>query len=1527
MSLKNISDLLGISPSQESVLRRTANHESAMDRVAQVVHQVWGHLDRSQFQEAWNIVVARHLPLRTSVHWNGLQSPVQAVWKTVETRIDYIDWRDTPQDNRSARLSEYCAAQRELGFDPKRAPLHRFSLIQFHEQEHYIVFTYDELILDPSSANAVLEELNETYMHPAEGPEPGKDNAVQFKEYLSQIQDRSKAQEAASFWGETLEGSVGPTSLDLEYGADASECCHEYWLVEPRAEDLRQLAKFHGCKLEVLLIGAWALLLGRRARTERVIFGVGLPTPGYQLKTPAGCFHQILPLQVTLPPAVRLHEWFRDIEARVNGMNEFSHYSLQVLAEWAKLPQNEPLFGTSIVINPVPESVPHDAHGSRIVSIKIHNTHSQTASIVLEAEIGADIVFRLSGNICGTRFAAHSMVQQYLRLLDNILYDYDAPLADLHVISEGERRLTEQLSGTDVHYEAKLAYSGIDQSAASRPDSVAVIFDEQRLTYAELNARANQLAQYLQALGVGAEKAVGVFLPRCLETPVVVLGILKAGGVYVPLNPEYPKERISLLVEDANITALITKDELLAELPLAAAAAQIVSIDGDLAQIQLREESAPEAEIHPDHLAYLIYTSGSTGRPKPVGVSHGVLANHIRTMAQAFGYTAEDRAMVFASLSFDVSIEQLLAPLTVGASIVLRGQESWSSREFWNMVEKAELTSINTPPAYWQQLIEDITPGAFPKLRQFIVGGDVLGPEAVRRWTEKTDGRIALLNAYGPTEAVITATLFRIPTNQEQGTNRSSVSIGSSLPGRKTYILDHWGDPVSLEAWGELHIGGELLARGYIGHPELTAERFVPDPFSKQPGQRLYRTGDIARYRTDGTIDFRGRSDQQIKVRGFRIELGEIEAALESYPTVRQGVAIAQESEHGEKRIAAFVVLRETGSGADEIREHLRAKLPDYMVPATLTILDSLPLTGNGKVDRKALTEYKADIQEIDAGAAFVSDTERDLADIWRALLALPEIGPEDDFFEAGGDSLQATSLITRMEKKFGIEVPVRTLFVGPTIRQLAAFIEKTAEAPQSTSVPKLRKANRDDVIPMSFAQERLWVLNQLRSQQSFYNVSGGIRLQGELDVEMLELTISELISRHEPLRTVFQDHEDSAIQVIKSPYPVNLKLVDLSQLDPAQAQVRFEALAWEEEEHPFDLSTGPMLRTLLFRLGEKAHVLWFTLHHIVADGPSVSILLQELCMIYEAFSEGQLVSLPQPPFQFADYACWEREWLTEEVLDSHLQYWRKQLSQCPEPALLPMEREVATTNSTGATVMRSVGGELSDKVHEFVRQKGATSFMLWLTVWKALLWFYTGQSDLVVGTHVTNRTSAETESMVGFFVNNLVLRTDLSGNPRFDEALEKVREVTVAAFQHQAVPFERLVDELRPRYRAGQTPFFKTCLSMHGSAMSIPGTSELKMTLIEPEDRSAKFDLTLFVVEDKAEVRLAFNYKTQRFTREAMEQIAGDYETLVREVIANPELRLDALTAKVAGRSSRLQTWKIEPEANFRRMTAESSK
>jgi amino acid adenylation domain-containing protein len=1077
------------------------------------------------------------------------------------------------------------------------------------------------------------------------------------------------------------------------------------------------------------------------------------------------------------------------------------------------------------------------------------------------------------------------MQDQFAIFLRGIVTDPARCVAEIPLLSDPElHKILVDWNDTQADYpKDKCIHQLFEAQVEQTPDAVAVFFEDEQLTYKELNQRANQLAYHLRNLGVAPEVLVGICVERSLETVVGLLGILKAGGAYVPLDPAYPPERLAFMLEDASVGVLLTQARLVESLPKHQG--PIVCLDTDWEIIERQSEENPGCSLTPENLAYVIYTSGSTGQPKGVLVAHSGLSNLATAQIRIFNVQPNSRVLQFASLSFDASVSEVVMALLAGATLVMGTRDSLlPGGSLIQLLRDYAIATVTLPPS----VLAVLPANELPALRTIIVAGEACSQDLIAKWSS---GR-RFFNAYGPTESTVCATITECTDSKEPP------PIGRPIANTQVYILDAQKQLVPIGVPGELYIGGAGLARGYLNRPELTAERFILNPFSDKPSSRLYKTGDLARCLSDGNIEFLGRIDQQVKIRGFRIELGEIEAVLSQHPDVRESAVIAREDVPGHKYLVAYIVPNhESAIASSDLRGFLKQKLPDYMIPGVFVVLDALPLTPNGKVDRRALPtpEFQPQLQQ--SLLAPRTPIEEMLTSIWADVLRIELVGVHQNFFELGGHSLLATQVISRVRDTLGVELPLRSLFEAPTIAELASRVELELKNGQSQEAEPLLPIPRLESIPLSFAQARLWFLHQLQPNSAFYNIPLALRLSGQLNIAAIESSINEIIQRHEALRTNFTTQEGEPVQIIASTLNLKLLVVDLLYLPESSREIEAQRLAFEEVNRPFNLEREPLVRGTALQLGETEYILVLTMHHIISDGWSLGVFVRELTELYKAFCTGSPPVLPLLPVQYADFAVWQRQWFSGEILKTQLHYWKEQLKNAPNLLELPTDRpRRAVQTFQGRYYYAAFDKELSAELTALSKRSGVTLFMTLVAAFQTLLYRLSGDDDIVVGTPVAGRNRREIEGLIGFFVNTLVLRTNLGGDPSFEELLGRVREVALQAYTHQDLPFEQLLQTLQPTRDLSYTPLFQVMFVLDDAGVPSVKLPELTVSSYSVKLGTAKFDLTLSMENTADGLASVWEYNADLFDQATIARMAGHFQTLLEAIVANPQQKVSSL-------------------------------
>ncbi|MDD5350311.1 MAG: amino acid adenylation domain-containing protein [Chthoniobacteraceae bacterium] len=1039
------------------------------------------------------------------------------------------------------------------------------------------------------------------------------------------------------------------------------------------------------------------------------------------------------------------------------------------------------------------------------------------------------------------------------------------------------------------HHPEGCIHQCFEAQARKTPDAVAAVFGKETLTYRELDRRANGVAHRLRALGVGPDALVGLYAERSLALLTGILGILKAGGAYLPFDPGYPRERLSFMIADAQLPLLLAPRRHRDALP--EHRARVLCLE-DL-DCGGGKDAPPAVEVRPDHLAYVIYTSGSTGRPKGAMVTHRNAVRLFEVSKPLFRFSEKDVWALFHSPAFDVSVWEIWGALLQGGKLVIVPREtSLAPAAFYELLNDEKVTVLSQTPGAFRQLLaaEEARPRpARLSLRLVFLGGEPVHPHLLKPWFDRHgDQHPRVVVLYGITETTVNVT-YRPMCARDQ---EPASLIGVPLPDWRVYLLDEERRPVPDGKPGEIYIAGAGVCRGYLNRPELTAQRFLANPLDPASGERWYKSGDLARRLPNGELEYLGRIDHQVKIRGFRVELGEIEAALAAQDGVAQAAVIAREYDSGDKRLCAYLVARPgVRLSLEPLREALKSQLPPYMVPAAFVIMDALPLNAHGKLDARALPAPGRD--SLSAGKEIAppeTPREKAIAAIWRDLLRVDALGIDDDFFELGGHSLLAAQAVVRIGETLGVRLSVSALFEAPTVRRLAA--RTGAEGGQALSIPKLPPGAP---APLSLAQQRLWFLQRLEPDDSSYTVPAALSLRGPLDVPALERALNEIVRRHDVLRATFPATDDTLRQAVAPALTLRLPITDLSALPASAREAEVERRIAADALLPFDLATGPLVRAAVLRLGAEEHVLLLNLHHIIADGWSLGVLFKEWSAIYAAFCRGEKPPLPPLPIQYADFAAWQRDSLRGDVFAEQIAYWKARLDKAP-PCELPLDhpRPVERT-FRGAQESLQLSAPLARALDALCREEGATLFMTLLAAFKTWLARQTAQADLCIGAPFSMRGSAEAEGLIGFFINTLVLRTDLSGNPTFREALARVRETALGAYAHQDVPFDKLVEILQPSRSLNRTPLFQIFfnqLNFPEEAVAFPGVATRPLPTLQT---TSKFDLTLYVTVQAEGIDLQAVYNAALFDAAHIAAMLRQLRCLLEQISADPDRPLAA--------------------------------
>ena len=1449
-----------------------------------------GEFDDEALQWAINAIVARHEILRTCFRQGHDGEPEQVILPELRIPVPVEDLCALDDGSQKNKMAELLRREQNGKFDLAAGPLLRAKVIRLKAGEHVLLLSIHHIICDGWSVGVFNREFMALY----EGFQNGRREdalpplAIQYADFTlwqrSWLEAGTLAQQLA-FWKEYLADAPPELGLPLDRPRGprqtfAADLCQVTIPGEQLAR-FKRLTHAGSATLYMGLLSALAVLLERYSGQPDVVTGSPIANrQERQLEDAIGFFVNSLAMRVRVNEENSFAKLLGAVRATV--LEAYKHQDMPFERLVEELAPNRtlnvtPIFQVVFALQNAPE------HALQLPGLKITPLNSDELRVRHDLEIhareheGQLDIFWLYNRDLFDRWRMEQMVRHYAHLLKAILAAPDEPLYRLEMLGAEERQLLfEQLDATEENLPEASVVVLFDQRASLTPDAEAVLCGEQRLTYGELNQRADALAHSLRQLGVTAETLVGVVLERSAEMMVALLGILKAGGAYVPIAPEYPAARKQAMIADAGLRHIVTLNASRSEYE--EMVAHVVPVD--LSAGIHKHDVLPV--VSPDMAAYVNYTSGSTGQPKGVLVTH---ASIVRLVCKP-NYVKLDsssRILQMAPLSFDAATFEIWGALLNGGCVVVMPAGPVSTHELGNVLAQSKVNTLWLTAGLFHEVVDNDV-SALSGIRQLLAGGDILSPDHVRRVLQAHPD-CQLINGYGPTENTTFSCCY--PVKKE---DRLSFGVPVGFPIRQTraYVLDTRLQPVPMGVTGELYVAGVGLARGYLNQPALTAERFIANPYGNA-GTRMYRTGDLVRCNRDGALEFLGRADRQVKVRGFRVEPQEIEAMLSHVEGVNQCAVLAWQDGTEGKRLAAYVApAAGIVLNAESVSRSLKERLPAHMVPSDFLFLDALPLTVNGKLDRAALPkpERKASLHSYRAPR---TPAEEMLCEMFAEVLAVERVSIDGNFFEMGGHSLLATRLVSRIRATLAVELPMRMIFECPTVESLAASL------PQA-STPRIPLASqiRPERLPLSYAQQRLWFIDQLEKSSVQYHIPAALRLRGKLDYAALRHAINAIVQRHESLRTTFIEVQGQAVQVIAPELHIEAPLSDLSGLDSRIRQQRIETALRREREEEFDLAQGPLLRTRLLKLGEEEHVLLLTFHHIIADGWSLGIFNQEFIAFYEAFQSGaqDTQHLLEPlPVQYPDFALWQRAWLDQAEMAREMEYWKQQLAGIPEQLVLPQDRPRQARQTFAAGVHSHIlTSAQATALKRLALSGNATLYITLLSALAVLLERYSGQKDIVVGSPIANRQEAQLEKLIGFFVNSLVMRIPVEEEQTFPQLLARVREVALAAYQHQDLPFEKLVEELAPRRSLNTPPVFQVMFALQNAPMTAQRIKGLEIEPIESKEMRVRLDLELHARESGEGLEFHWVYNSDLFEAWRIEQMAGHYERLLQMICERNE-------------------------------------
>ncbi|WP_199326293.1 non-ribosomal peptide synthetase [Nostoc parmelioides] len=1462
-----------------------------------------GNLNKAAFRQAWQRVVERHSVLRTAFHYSELEKPLQVVYDNVELPWQELDWCGLEAAKQKAKLTEFLECDCNSGFDIQQPPLMRCAVIRLEANKYQFIWSHHHLLMDGWCNGILLIEVFTLYKAFCQSEDVTLPSPIPYGNYILWLQQQNPEQ-AESYWRKQLQDFSTPTVLGNRINNQSSIFSQQSKVNSQQTETLQNFVRQHHLTLNTLVQGAWALLLSRYSGENDVVFGTtvsGRPPQLPQVEKIVGLFINTLPVRVDVDGEMQIIPWLQQLQAQQVEREQYSYSSLVDIQGWSSVPRGISLFESLLVFENYPVSI-ESVIKNFDQTLQIEDTQGFEKTnypLILTVIPGQKLLFKVSYDVSCFDAATISRLLGHLEtLLMSMVHEPEQRLSQLSMLTPQERQLIlKDWNQTTQAYPNQCIHQLFEAQVERTPDAVALVFGEECLTYRELNNKANQLAHYLQQLGVKPETTVGICLERSPEMLIGILGVLKAGGVYLPLDPTYPDERVKWILGDAQVGVLLVHAETQRRRE---EFGRVVCWEGDRQAIALQSIENPISDVTAENLAYVIYTSGSTGKPKGVMIEQRSLTNLITALQQQLKICSTDRWLAITTIAFDIAALEFFLPLIVGARVILTPQTALvDPSQIADIIEQQQITVMQATPATWRLLIAHGWEGKADL--KILCGGEALDKSLAQQLLSSGQ---EVWNLYGPTETTIWSAAQKLIPDEP-------VTIGHPIANTQFYILDQHLQPVPIGVPGELYIGGAGVARGYLNRPELTAEKFLLKTplcaFAPLREKTLYKTGDRARYLPDGTIEYLGRLDNQVKIRGFRIELGEIEAVLSRHSEVQAAIVVVTEDTINDKRLVAYIVSE--NPEITDLRQFLAKHLPDYMIPSQFITLDALPLTPNGKVDRQALPkpQFKTSSQTI----APRTPTEELLLNIWQNILNLNSVGITDNFFALGGHSLLVIRLVSQIQQVFGVDISLRQIFENPTIAELATLIDSSRlNKSPSYSIP-VREST--DKILLSFAQQRLWMLAQIEPENPSYNIAAALRLTGDVNVDVLTQSLQEIIHRHEILRTSFVNVDGQGIAIIATEINFHIPVVDLSFLPPSPQQKLIQELAQEESQQPFNLEISPLLRAKLLYLNTQEYILLLTMHHIITDGWSINVFAQEMASIYQAFSQGQPSPLQPLKIQYADFAVWQRS--QNDKFNYQLEYWKQQLESAPELLELPTDYpRPAIQTFRGQRHSFTISEELTEKIKQLGQETHTTLFMVMFSALSILLHRYSQQEKIVIGSPVANRHYSGTEGLIGFFVNTFALLISLEDNPTVAELLPRVREMVLSAYSHQDIPFEQVVEELKLVRSLSHSPLFQVILAVENAptqSIEIPG---LRWSTLEIDGGTAKFDLTLMIAETDAGLQGKWEYNCDLFTETTIHRFTEHFQNILLGMTSEPSQKISDLPLMSGGELQQIINFGTSP-------------
>ena len=1507
---KNIEAIYELSPMQQGMLFHTIYNSASGDYLEQLSATLITDINISAFKKAWEEVVERHSVLRTSFVYKKLSKMLQVVHKRVELPFIFEDWTEKSNDIQEKKIKEFLINDRKKGFNLNKAPLLRISLIKLAESKYKLIWSHHHILIDGWSLPIILQELFTIYGGLLNNKKVELPYIRPYKDYIKYLQQQN-VENANRFWAKYLDGFTEKTPLIIDnipfYAEDKTYKKKTIKIDKDISQLLIEFARSNKLTINTLLQAGWALLLHKYSGNEDVLFGAtfsGRPATLSGSESMVGLFINSLPIRALINPQSKIIDWIAEFNNSQTELREYESSALVDIQKVSKIPAKQNLFDSLFVFEnyPVDESLNNSEQ-----SIKFEDIHSvEQTNYPLTIVSGPGEEIHIDAAYDGEKIADFSidlLLAHYKNILQYLVIYSDKKIKEIEYLTDDEKELLLPIKyGEHEIIQPRVLIKKFEKTVAKYPNNIAVKYENSSLTFDELNKQANKLARLLKGKNIGSEDLVAVYMNRSIDMIISILAILKTGAGYVPIDPSYPNNRVEYILSDSGCKIFLTESGLVKNINQSIE--KYININEIGPKIESNSDKNLNVEIFPDNIAYVIYTSGSTGNPKGTLLQNKSVCNFIKDFSDSIGINEKSIVLQFASFGFDASIPEIFTPLLNGGTVQMISKDQINDlSSFADFIVKNKVTTILLPPS----VLSILDYFDSPHLKTILSAGEACTWEIAEKW----GNNYKFINGYGPTEATVGCSWGYYSSKM----NTATVPIGKPIYNVKVYVLDNNLMPVPFGTPGELFVGEEALARGYLKNPALTASKFIPNPYSNVEGERIYSTRDSVRVLPDGQLEFIGRIDNQVKLRGFRIELGEIESVLRSTDGIDQAVVVLQERD--EKKLVAFIVSKNSSKiNLSEVKKQLNSKLPAYMIPSYIEVIDELLLTAHGKVDRKSLVNFEIKMKENDPlDQNIISATEDLLISIFRKVLKINNISIKDNFFDLGGHSLLATQLASRIREAFNIELPINKIFELETIHDLATEIDKMLKHDGSFQMTQIKKYNRKKDLELSFSQQRMWFLQKFDPENIANNIFTSFILKGKLNVKVFKKSLDNILQRHEILRTYYYEKEGRPFQKIDLKFEYELPISDLSEVDNSDIEEKIKELAQSEASKVFNLSKLPLFSMLLVKIKDDEYVFMITMHHIISDGWSMSIMIKELAHLYRAQVENEETTLPELNIQYADFAQWQREWLSGENLEKQFGYWENELSEISEKIDIPTDKprpSVQTFN--GDNLSFELSNEMSKKFIDFAKSLNFTPYMVSLAAFNILLHKYANQNTIIVGSPIANRNRKEIENLIGIFVNTLVLRTDFNSGDKVTDILKQVREKTLKAYLNQDLPFEHLVDKLSPDRDMSHSPIFQVAFVFQNTPhdkLELPG---IEIKPVKYGNKISKYDLTLYLRINDDKLFGTFEYNTDLFESETIYRMKEHFINILQSVVSNAKQkvsRLSLLSSKEL--EERIRNWKTK--------------